>query len=119
MEDYYECGDGWIPLIEEAKTIVSKYNLKHPDSDNPLEFTQIKEKWGGLCLYLNYYVPEVSHRIRALEHKSFEICEQCGTNKNVECKNTHGWIMTLCNKCREEELQNYYKRFNNVGSKES
>ena len=47
MEDYYECGDGWIPLIEEAKTIISKYNLKHPDSDNPLEFTQIKEKWGG------------------------------------------------------------------------
>ena len=119
MEDYYEFGDGWIPLIEEAKTIVSKYNLKHPDSDNPLEFTQIKEKWGGLCLYLNYYVPEVSHRIRALEHKSFEICEYCGTNKNVECKNTHGWIMTLCDKCREEELQNYYKRFNNVGSKES
>ena len=119
MCDFYECGDGWIPLIEEAKTIVSKYNLKHPDSDNPLEFTQIKEKWGGLCLYLNYYPKSIEYRIRALENKSLEICEHCGTNKNVERKNTHGWIMTLCDKCREEELQNYYKRFNNVGSKES
>ena len=27
MNDYYECGDGWIPLIEDAKTIIAKYNL--------------------------------------------------------------------------------------------
>ena len=122
MCEFYECGDGWIPLIEEAKTIVSKYNLKLKKEHlpgEPLEFVQIKEKWGGLRLYLNYYVPEVSNRIRTLENKSFEICEHCGTNKNVECKNTHGWIMTLCDKCREEELQNYYKRFDNVGSTKS
>lgn len=118
MAEYYECGKGWESLILQAEAIVCKYNQEHPD-DEQIEFTQIKEKWGGLCLYLNYYVPEVSYRIRALEQKSLEICEYCGTNKNVERKNTHGWIMTLCNKCRKEELQNYYKRFNNVGCEES
>jgi len=108
---YYECGDGWLPLIEEAKTIVSKYNLKHPDSDNPLEFTQIKEKWGGLCLYLNYYVPEIANQIHALENKSLEICEHCGTNKNVSTEWTHGWIMTLCEDCRKKEIKRFNKEF--------
>lgn len=102
MKDLYECGDGWIPLIEDAKTIISKYNLKHPDKD-PLKFVQIKEKFGGLCLYMNYYVPEITDKIRELENKSYEICEHCGTNKNVKTERIHGWIMTLCDKCREEE----------------
>jgi len=47
MYNNYECGEGWIPLIEDAKTIVSKYNLEHPDMETPLDFVQIKEKWGG------------------------------------------------------------------------
>ena len=59
MNEYYECGDGWIPLIEEAKTIIAKYNQKIKEEDldtEPLEFIQIKEKWGGLRIYINYYV---------------------------------------------------------------
>lgn len=110
MNDYYECGEGWLPLIEQAKTIINKYNLDHPDCE-PLEFTQIKEKWGGLCLYLNYYIPEISDQIHELENMSFEICEHCGTNKNVKNEWTHGWIMTLCDKCREKEIENFNKKF--------
>jgi len=116
MGDYYECGDGWIPLIEDAKTIVSKYNLKHPDSENPLKFTQIKEKWGGLRLYLNYHVPEIADQIHELEDKSFEICEHCGTNKNVKREWTHGWVMTLCDKCREKELECFNSQYKNTKS---
>ena len=33
MNEYYECGDGWIPLIEEAKTIIAKYNQKLKEED--------------------------------------------------------------------------------------
>lgn len=117
MNDYYECGDGWIPLIEEAKTIIAKYNQKLKDehlAGEPLEFVQIKEKWGGLCLYLNYYVPEIADQIHELEGKSLDICEHCGTNKNVKRDWTHGWIMTLCDKCREEELERFNSRFKNT-----
>lgn len=105
---YYECGNGWIALIEQAKTIVAQYNLKHPN-DEPIKFTQIKEKWGGLRLYINYYVPELTHHLQALENKSFEICEHCGTNKNVKTEYTHGWLMTLCDECRKKELENFYQ----------
>ena len=49
----YECGEGWFPLIEEAQAIVDQYNKDHPNLEYPIEFTQIKEKWGYLNLYLN------------------------------------------------------------------
>lgn len=111
--DYYECGDGWIPLIEEAKTIINKYNLDRPEEER-LEFVQIKEKWGGLRLYLNYYVPEISDKIHELEDKSYGICEHCGTNKNVKMERTHGWYMTLCDKCRQEEMQRYNKYYESL-----
>lgn len=119
MNEYYECGDGWISLIEEAKTIIAKYNqkLKEEDLDTePLEFIQIKEKWGGLRIYLNYYVPEIADKIHELEDKSLHICEHCGTNKNVKRDWTHGWIMTLCDKCREEELKQFNSRYKNTNS---
>ena len=117
MNEYYECGDGWIPLIEEAKTIIAKYNqkLKEEDLDTePLEFIQIKEKWGGLRIYLNYYVQEIADQIHELESKSLHICEHCGTIKNVKSDWTHGWIMTLCDKCREEELEQFNSRYKNT-----
>ena len=114
----YECGDGWLPLIEDAKTIIAKYNLYHPILEEKLEFVQIKEKWGELRLYLNQYIPEVEEKIHKLEEKSLDICEQCGTDKNVKTEWTHGWIMTLCDNCRNEEMKKYNERFN-VGSKKS
>lgn len=119
MNEYYECGYGWIPLIEEAKTIITKYNQKIKEEDldtEPLEFVQIKEKWGGLRIYLNYYVPEIADKIHELESKSLNICEHCGTNKNVKRDWTHGWIMTLCDKCREEELEQFNSRYKNTNS---
>ena len=119
MNEYYECGDGWIPLIEEAKTIIAKYNQKLKEEyldAEPLEFIQIKEKWGGLRIYLNYYVKEIADQIHELESKSLNICEHCGTIKNVKSDWTHGWIMTLCDKCREEELEQFNSRYKNTNS---
>ena len=100
MDNYYECGDGWLPLIKEAENIVEQYNKKHKNTE-PLEFLQIKEKWGYLCMYLNYYVKDVQNKIDALEEKSHNICENCGSTKNVTTKAVNGWISTLCDKCRK------------------
>ena len=69
----YECGYGWEKLIHKAERIVDLYNYFHPELEFPLDFSQIKEKWGGLCLYLNQYIPEVSEKIHKLENKSYLI----------------------------------------------
>ena len=114
-----ECGEGWLPIIKEAKALVDDWNSKHIDEQGnfntwggeKLEFVQIKEKWGELCLYLNFYPDELFDEIRELERKSLHFCEFCGTDKDVKTEWTHNWIMTLCPECREKELERYKNMF--------
>lgn len=101
---YYECGEGWQPLIEEAKEIVAKYNEEHPDTN--IKFTQIKEKFGILNLYLTSYPKELINKIREIENRSLHICENCG--KPVERQTTlHGWIYTLCDDCLQKQKEKF------------
>ena len=103
MGEYCGCHEGWVPLIEDAIRLVRKYNLQHPDKE-PLGFSQIKEKWGYLRIYLNCYdVPgEIREGIRELDKKSAHICERCGTSENVETKPSPSWVQTLCSNCRKK-----------------
>lgn len=119
-KEYYECGDGWRPLINKAKRILRKYNLKHKRDKNfePLKFTQIKEKFALLTIYTNYYVPRVQNALRKLEWESCNVCEICGSRKNAHHYIVHGWEMIRCPKCLKEEEEKY-KEFYHVGSKES
>lgn len=105
----YECGDGWLPYIQEAQDLLDNYNREHPDEE-PVEFVQVKEKWGLLNIYLNRYPDNMHEKIHEIENKSYDICEFCGA-EGATTKNTHGWIMTLCDKCREEEIERFNKRF--------
>jgi hypothetical protein len=57
------------------------------------KFSQIKEKYGSLCLYC-ISTPKV---IDILEHASHTTCEECGSNKDIGI--TTGWIKTLCKEC--------------------
>lgn len=60
---------------------------------------QVKEKFGGLRFYMNYYVEEIEELINEAEEKSYKTCERCGApGKSRE----GGWIITLCDKCEEE-----------------
>lgn len=108
---YYECGNGWEPLILEVKELVDKYNSNLPNNKEPLEFIQIKEKWGGLRIYLNYYPNNFADMLEGIEERSWSICEYCGTDKNVTKERTHGWVMSLCPSCRKKELERHNQLF--------
>ena len=103
MGEHCECHEGWVPLIEDAIRLVRKYNIEHPEKE-PLKFFQIKEKWGGLRLYLDSYnVPkEIKEKLRELEGRSFDVCEICGTSEGVETKPSPRWVKSLCPNCRKE-----------------
>lgn len=82
-------GKGWSPLVKEA------YDLLLDGAC----ITQVKEKFGGLRFY---YEDVVDHpEIDAIEERSFEVCEDCGSGGQIH--RLGGWMLTLCASCAETE----------------
>ena len=92
-----EIGNGWFDLMYELCEELEQLNSKG------LEFTQVKEKWGMLRIYVNSATEECYDMIHEYEKKSSHICEECG--KKGTNKQTFGWFSTMCTKCR-----NIYKK---------
>lgn len=97
-----ECNDGWFELlkrcIEGVAAIIKKYPL------TKVQVFQIKEKFGGLRIYLTPLsyndscgLKEVFNIIDATEMDSHSICESCGdSGRSFVCD---GWVYTLCKIC--------------------
>src|SRR3990167_202995 len=107
-----ECTVGWKglyqPLIDLCKL-------------RGIQILQIKEKFGGLCFYVGPYDKDqdITTLIRAAEHYSYHVCENCGEcgvrewvkqedgsyktvyNVTTGPSRTSGWIRSLCDPCRE------------------
>jgi RNA polymerase-binding transcription factor DksA len=97
-------GDGWAPLLWDLFTKISAItsNDINESFDEPTTLEQVKEKFGGLRVYISMTNPEIYHLINQAEKRSYEICEDCGTEENVKCGSTGRLVATLCGKCREE-----------------
>ena len=103
-----ECGQGWYPLVKKAIAAVARYNGVHRPHPiyGPVEFTQIKEKYGELCIYLNYHPSKaLSEEIENIENESAYICEECGSTENVTTDYINGWIYTRCYNCRQNIIK--------------
>ena len=70
--------------------------------ERPFLVFQVKEKFGLLRFYPNYYTDEIKKHISAAESLSFKTCEKCGTTNNVKLQ-TKGWRKVLCDKCSNSE----------------
>jgi hypothetical protein len=46
-----DCPDEWYDVIYKACDVIQNYVDK--DTQNSIEFTQVKEKFGKLCMYYN------------------------------------------------------------------
>lgn len=94
-------GDGWIGLVEQICVEISKYPC--PD----IKFAQIKEKFGGLRVYVDNIPSDepvysnIQNSIDFAEQQSYKTCESCGSMNNVEMLGS-GWIKTLCVSCRNQ-----------------
>jgi hypothetical protein len=92
-----ECGNGWYDLLHELCRKIMLYN---PPQD--LKFTQVKEKYGLLVVYVNSYPMWLESLVEWAEIESASICEECGSTENAETRGNH-WLKTLCLKCHEKE----------------
>jgi hypothetical protein len=98
MEPYdqrgIECGDGWYDLIECLAAVMT-FRKIHNSDENNFRIAQIKEKFGGLRVYLS---GKASDHVRGAIHMacqmSSRICEVCG--QPGELREDKPWIRTLC-----------------------
>lgn len=95
-----ECGKGWKCLYEPIIEWIKNYNIDK-EKEQQIEIHQIKEKFGGLRFYCNFYTDELKEIIRKAEQESFRVCEFCGTKENVG-HTISGWYMTCCEQCISE-----------------
>lgn len=93
-------GAGWSSLIKKI------YNAKEGMSI-PVGIIMVKEKFGGLRIYTEYYVPEIENIIIQVGYESFNICEECGSPGKLG-KNPSGLFKTRCQTHMENfvEIQN-------------
>jgi hypothetical protein len=97
----FECGDGWYMLLKSLMSSIEWHlDPEHtwPRKDRlPFQIDQIKEKFGGLRFYYSGGDDVIRGMVSLAEKLSYEICEYCGSTKNVT--QTKGWITTLCEDC--------------------
>lgn len=98
---------GWYGLLQNLiqELIVAGWDKK---------LNQSKEKFGGLCFYVENYNTEIREIINKYERMSHIICEDCGEpGKLVQT----GWWRTLCEK-HEKERQDKLDFLNNSNEEE-
>lgn len=100
----FSCGDGWLQIIDELSRELEKFNS---DGKERVVAAQVKEKFGGLRVYL--WTDDLSKEeglrvdelVSAAEERAGATCESCG--KPSENKAVMGWYSTTCNECRSKE----------------
>jgi len=106
----YECLEGWYPIIEEAFDKIEKAIEKMPKKEKKIfkksfEILQVKEKLGGLRIYLNMYTDEITEIIKEAEKKALKTCELCG--KPGKMHELRGWYSTNCDTCFDKRKQEH------------
>lgn len=96
----FECGDGWFWLLDNlCKALQSHVDNCHPQPPQ-IVAEQVKEKYGTLRFYVSGGDLTHSGMIDFAERLSGEICEECGSTKNVGC--TSGWVSVRCEECAKK-----------------
>lgn len=91
-------GDGWFNLVYETCAAIEDELNRHPELRAKFYWTQIKEKFGGLCLYHTGGNQVIWNLSQAAEDHSWSVCEDCGSKEKVTSEG--GWVRTLCPGCR-------------------
>lgn len=99
-----ECADGWKELLRKPLEYIEEYNKGKKDEEQ-IKIHQIKEKFGGLRFYVNFYDKKLGELIDEAEDKSYNTCEICG--KEGKTVSYRGWIYTRCDDCMNKLKERY------------
>lgn len=93
-------GDGWFAIVwrlcELLEPLVAELER---ETGRPFQVVQVKEKFGGLCFYVNHCNAAIDKAIDVAEQESLHTCEACGLPGSSRGED---WIRTLCDACARE-----------------
>ena len=92
----FQCGDGWYGILTIVCNLLSNHSLQ---SGLDIKFVQVKEKYGGLRIYIQNSDKYTDGVCEFAEEMSYHICELCGNKGKVFGER---WIMTRCENCKTE-----------------
>ena len=114
---YWRIECGWrkafgIQLCKELKAALNRGGML-----KTWEITDIKEKYGALCIYDNGATEEVHDILNKYEYISSRTCVECG---RIAKYRTTGWIEPYCEDCIKKadtmtQPDEYYKDFDWYG----
>ncbi len=94
MPQGFTHGDSWFDILwrlcGHMETLVAE--LEHATGCK-FEVLQVKEKFGGLRIYVNHANDAIRRRIETAEQESLHTCEVCGRRGK---RRENSWIKTLC-----------------------
>lgn len=99
-EVFYECGLGWHKIIDEALDAIKEYGEINPPFDK-VKVLQVKQKFGGLRIYLSDYNDYINGVIRMAERMCLQTCESCGRKGALNHRGSY--VATLCRNCAEKD----------------
>jgi len=92
----FTCGDGWYPILDRLFADIDR--IRGEDGLKKLEVVQLKQKLGGLRVYVRGGNERVQTRLRQAEEEAFFICEGCG-GPSLGIGDRDGYLTTLCDPC--------------------
>lgn len=97
----FECGDGWLPILED---LFAKFDeIAKRDKFEDFQVVQVKEKFGGLRVYVDGGNKEINKLITEAGKKADKTCEVCGSS--AETHEIDNWYTTLCERCKKKRLE--------------
>lgn len=86
----FECDAGWHPILEE---LFQKIDKLQKEQELEIKVTQVKEKFGGLRVYVDGATDDVYKLINEAEDKASKTCEVCGQPGTLQ---RDGWWAVRC-----------------------
>lgn len=96
----FPVGNGWLGILQRLFETLIKLGWNK-------EFLFVKEKFGGMSVFLSAIPENGYHFISDAERETFSVCEVCG--EPGEQHRLKGWIHTLCDEHRDERLMIEYE----------
>ena len=106
----FTCGNGWFNILDQLWKDLSKFE--------DLVLAQVKEKFGGLCVYTEPIDKDMFNKVHKFINNaginSYKTCEMCGEPGR---RRSIGWIFTLCDNCVKLEGSGKWSVSEEIGNK--